>query len=286
MRPREFFKPSMAAIPAPYLESIYNLLPKDVYVPPKEARHISKYPGSIQPSYSTFGIAATSQPALINGGGHWQPFTTRKVYKKPHATFGRPSGSVRPNPKKFLKRGYHRSLSQSVRFSTKKSFKVAKSTRFPKVPLASERPIHGLRSNKNYIISNAVDNILRAPRMQRKKVRYTNKEDYGKVPAYLTEINQQMEAEYQTIKAMANQKEEDLKKKRYVLSEGEKKKLAADLKQKWDEIHRRYQKQTHITDLDCYGKVHRKLDMEKQMDLISSQIEKLKQPIIFVDATK
>ena len=64
MRPREFFKPSMAAIPAPYLESIYNLLPKDVYVPPKEARHISKYPGSIQPSYSTFGIAATSQPAV------------------------------------------------------------------------------------------------------------------------------------------------------------------------------------------------------------------------------
>ncbi len=46
-----------------------------------------------------------------------------------------------------------------------------------------------------------------------------------------------MEQEYQTIKDMANEREEALKRKRYVLSDKEKKFLVRDLQVKWDEIH-------------------------------------------------
>jgi len=42
-----------------------------------------------------------------------------------------------------------------------KPFATAKNRRFAPVPKASERPILGLRSNKNFIVTNAVENILR-----------------------------------------------------------------------------------------------------------------------------
>lgn len=40
-------------------------------------------------------------------------------------------------------------------------FDVPRCKRFPVVPRATERPIHGLKCHKNYIITNAIDNILR-----------------------------------------------------------------------------------------------------------------------------
>jgi hypothetical protein len=33
------------------------------------------------------------------------------------------------------------------------------------VPKKDEIPIHGLKSNKNYIVTNAVENILAAPKV-------------------------------------------------------------------------------------------------------------------------
>jgi len=48
-----------------------------------------------------------------------------------------------------------------VQFKTLKPFSVPKLVRFPGVPKSTERPIHGLYSNKNYIITNAIDNILK-----------------------------------------------------------------------------------------------------------------------------
>ena len=43
----------------------------------------------------------------------------------------------------------------------------------------------GLRSNKNYIISNAVENILSAPKVSKEQVDYLSKKDYGRTPSYL-----------------------------------------------------------------------------------------------------
>jgi len=35
----------------------------------------------------------------------------------------------------------------------------------PEIPKKDEKPIMGLKSNKNFIISNAVENILSAPKV-------------------------------------------------------------------------------------------------------------------------
>ena len=54
------------------------------------------------------------------------------------------------------------------------------------VPLRGEKPIMGLVSDKNFIVSNAVENILAAPNLPSNKNKdYLKKKNYGKVPKYL-----------------------------------------------------------------------------------------------------
>lgn len=54
----------------------------------------------------------------------------------------------------------------------------------------------GLKSNKNFIISNAVENILAPPKTLPRKTSFTNKKDYGKLPKYLRQIKENIATEY------------------------------------------------------------------------------------------
>ena len=54
------------------------------------------------------------------------------------------------------------------------------------VPKMDEKPIMGLVSDKNFIVSNAVENILAAPKLPVSTDKdYLKKKNYGKVPKYL-----------------------------------------------------------------------------------------------------
>lgn len=54
------------------------------------------------------------------------------------------------------------------------------------VPKINEKPIMGLVSDKNFIVSNAVENILAAPKLPSNSNKdYLKKKNYGKVPKYL-----------------------------------------------------------------------------------------------------
>jgi hypothetical protein len=54
------------------------------------------------------------------------------------------------------------------------------------VPKKDEKPIMGLVSDKNFIVSNAVENILAAPKLPSSTDKdYLKKKNYGKVPKYL-----------------------------------------------------------------------------------------------------
>lgn len=87
---------------------------------------------------------------------------------------------------------------------SEKSFKYPDdSSRRPVVPKHTEKPLMGLRSNKNHITSNAVENIMSVPKKPEKKFvdtrggathpldpsgltpKYVNKKDFGKTPVYL-----------------------------------------------------------------------------------------------------
>lgn len=55
----------------------------------------------------------------------------------------------------------------------------------------------GLVSDKNFIVSNAVENILAAPVLpQNKEKDYLKKNNYGRVPKYLQKIKTEIEDEY------------------------------------------------------------------------------------------
>jgi hypothetical protein len=54
------------------------------------------------------------------------------------------------------------------------------------VPKKDEKPIMGLVSDKNYIVANAVENILAAPKLPLNTDKdFLKKKNFGKVPQYI-----------------------------------------------------------------------------------------------------
>ena len=78
-------------------ESIYNLIPKEAYVPPKEARHVSKHNPKTQPTASTFTLRTTSKPGVANLQGDVRADGGSHSQKANGATFGLPKGAAKPN---------------------------------------------------------------------------------------------------------------------------------------------------------------------------------------------
>jgi len=68
---------------------------------------------------------------------------------------------------------------------TSSKFTYDTSYKKPDVPKPKEKPIMGLSSRKNFIISNAVENILAPPKVMKQETIWTTKKDYGKTPDYL-----------------------------------------------------------------------------------------------------
>jgi hypothetical protein len=53
------------------------------------------------------------------------------------------------------------------------------------VPKATDKPVLGLHSNKNFIVTNAVENILSVPKAAKSEANWLEKKDFGKVPEFL-----------------------------------------------------------------------------------------------------
>ena len=58
---------------------------------------------------------------------------------------------------------------------------------------------------KNFITSNAVENILAVPKREEDGVDWLKKPYFGEVPPYLTKIKQEITDEYEYIKSMQEQ---------------------------------------------------------------------------------
>ena len=109
------------------------------------------------------------------------------------------------------------------------------------VPKIDEKPIMGLVSDKNFIVSNAVENILAAPKLpgsQNKE--YLKKKNYGKVPKYLQTIKKEIEDEYQLVREMQIEDEAELDRQKFLMNDDEKQELIAALKKKWEVTHKEY----------------------------------------------
>ena len=144
----------------------------------------------------------------------------------------------------------------------------------------------GLTSDKNFVIANAVENILAAPKIAPEKQKeYCKKKGYGEVPKYLNTIKQDIEKEYDMVREMRANDELKKEQERYLLPEAERQSIIEQLKKKWDIVHREYQSITHITNVKTLGLKNKKEGCEKELADLEKDIEKLSKGYIFVDAS-
>jgi hypothetical protein len=104
------------------------------------------------------------------------------------------------------------------------------------------------------------------------------KEDFGKVPAYLGQVKEEIRRENDMIEKYVKQQmgEVDLMPQQFEeMDENEREELLSALKNKWNFINAKYQKITHLVQLDTTGQVRRKEQLEGQLNAIEKDIEKL-----------
>ena len=229
-------------------ESIYSLIPEPYVPAPKEPMYRSKFPGALA------GM------------------------RKPAATMGVPHTIV--DTKQFLKRGS--SAVPTVRSTEsvgvqKRNAVISK----PPVPKRDEKPVMGLVSQKNFITANAVDNILAVPKKPLSKdVNYLKKQDYGKVPGYISRVKEQIQSEYRMIEEMQNSNRAEQEEGVDILSESERERLLAGLKANWEAVNKEYQMLSFT--LDTPAKKKRKEDYEAQLEQIENDIKKLSKRFVFL----
>jgi len=154
------------------------------------------------------------------------------------------------------------------------------------VPKRDEKPIQGLVSDKNFIVANAVENILAAPKLPANKDKdFLKKKAYGKTPKYLTNIKNEIEDEYNLVREMQIEEQAEEDRRKFLMPEEERGELIAALKKKWEVLHIEYQKEAHYPKLDTLGKKSRKINLEKEMEQIEQDIRKLTKNYIFIDTS-
>ena len=162
-------------------ESIFNLIPKERYEPPKPKRYKSQHPHDLPPTASTFALKTTSKPGVANVAGDPRPMGGSHSQRGASLTFGRPKGAAVPQTTEFRKKGTGNPVLPEA--TTLKKFTYTDEIKRPPVPKKDEKPIMGLVSDKNYIVANAVENILAAPKLPPNNDRdYLKKKNFGKVP--------------------------------------------------------------------------------------------------------
>jgi 23S rRNA pseudoU1915 N3-methylase RlmH len=120
-------------------------------------------------------------------------------------------------------------------------------------------------------------------------VDYTKKPDYGRVPNYLDGVREEINREKEYINHLMEQQRQRRTQHHNVqqpqmrqLSEEERQEMVRNLKLKWNEVNREYQKTTHIVNLDTRGKIRRKEEYEQHLAQLEKSIEKLSKEVVFV----
>jgi hypothetical protein len=274
-------------------ESIYNLIPQPVAEPVKPPMYKSKHAPNKPPTFSTFGLTGTSKPGYSNVGGDSTGGEASGYgvhsYRKAAATFGKDGGATRPTDVLQKGTGYGGgAVSLAAPGQATKFGYTATTHKKPAVPTAAElaadaaaRPV---RETKNFVTSNAVENILSQPTRKPEPIDWTAKPCFGKVPGYLNKIKKEIADEYEYIRSMQMAEEEAGPAGMRLLPDGQRLALIDSLKAKWDEVNGTYQKSSvlSLASLDTIGKVKRKEMYEAQLAQIERDIEKLSKDQVYV----
>merc|ERR1719507_2206308 len=119
--------------------------------------------------------------------------------------------------------------------------------------------------DKNFIVANAVENILAAPKLPaRQEQDMLKKKTYGQVPKYVTKIKTEIEDEYNLVREMQIEEQNERDRQKMLMPEEERLELIAALKKKWEVLHHKFQKESIHAKLDTIGKKTRKENLERE----------------------
>lgn len=128
----------------------------------------------------------------------------------------------------------------------------------------------------NYVY---LHNIISAPKPTGSmELNYMKKEDFGKIPAYLSQVKEEIKRENEMIDRYVKEQmgELDMAPEVYEeFPEDERISLLNELKKKWDSVNAQYQKITHLVKLDTTGQVRRKETLEAELSRLEADIDKL-----------
>lgn len=267
-------------------ESIYNLLPKKVILPEKERMYRSMYPHWIAPTASTFILKNTSYPNVANMGGEIQYPRGAHPIKGGWRTFGLPNGGYKQQPSNFYKKGHQYKIlppSERVRADNE--------VRKPPIITVRDKPIMGLKTEKDFVKANAVENIMMHTRKKQVEKEtdldyYLKKKNYGKVPKY---INRAKSASIREVNDKAeiyrrNQNYKNSLKKE--LNQNEVEIIREGLKKKLDSLYAEYGKISHRRRFDTLTTKNYKEELEAKIDEVEHDLEKVTGDKVIVDYTK
>jgi vacuolar-type H+-ATPase subunit I/STV1 len=159
----------------------------------------------------------------------------------------------------------------------------------PPIPSSNDRPIMGLKTTKNFIVSNATQAIIQEPKkLKDKEESFLEKDTYGKIPSYLHKVKQDIQREKELVEEYVKQQNHDEKvdggssshegTEYEIMDEDERQNLIRSLKKKWDEVNSRYQKICHRVTIDSLGDIKRKEMQEAELQQLEDDIQRLSRP--------
>ena len=267
-------------------ESIYNLVPSKPLLPSHQKMYRSMYPHWIAPTASTFILSNTTYPGVANTGGSLKFPRGAHPINGNYRSMGLPKRGYKVNPEQFIRKNHQYKI-----LPPPERIKSANEIRKPNVVTVKDKPIMGLKSQKNYVTSNAIDVILMEPK--KRKIAndsdldyYMKKKDYGKVPKYIqkrkedyeNDIINNLEVERQNMMYEKSKKKEIDNEELYQLREGLEKKLK--------ELRYEYGKISHRRKFDTLVTKNYKEKLEKEIEQVEKDLELLKMDKVVVDMTK
>ena len=99
----------------------------------------------------------------------------------------------------------------------------------------------------------------------------------------MQKIKNEIEDEYQLVREMQIEEENERDKEKFLMNDDERKELINALKKKWEVVHHEYQTLTHKSKFDTLGIKNKKEDCERELAQLEKDIAKLSKNFIFVD---
>ncbi|CAK0805398.1 unnamed protein product [Prorocentrum cordatum] len=186
------------------------------------------------PTASTFHTKGSTVGATSNISGE---MTQKSVPDRGGRGFGKPPGACAPDTQKRMQASAAKKVATLSEVKKTNPDLLQPSQLKPKirpdVPKNGDAPVMNLVSSKNFIVANAVETILAAPKKSSDGARdFLSKQDYGKTPKYLNKVKADIDDEKSYIANLMQQQQEEESRKVRPLSEDERQSLIDGLKAK------------------------------------------------------